>query len=125
MFWRGLKPSSTSTLARPRSPSSSSTRLPAALRAVARLIETLVLPTPPLPPVTAITCTGPGAPALLIFIFSAERDSGKGMGNSSKSQGQQFFVRLRAGAARQFDGARHQVMAFRRCQIFRHALAFA
>ena len=35
-----------------------------AAEAVARLTETLVLPTPPLPPVTAMTCTGPLAARL-------------------------------------------------------------
>ncbi len=53
-----VRPSSTSTLAKPRSASSSTTRRPRSARASARLTDTLVLPTPPLPPVTAITCTG-------------------------------------------------------------------
>ena len=54
----GVSPSRTSTLARPRSASSSMTRRPRSARASARFTDTLVLPTPPLPPVTAITCTG-------------------------------------------------------------------
>src|SRR5690606_26696901 len=59
--WRGARPSITSTLARPRSVSSSRVRWPALTRAVARLTETEVLPTPPLPLAPAITRTGPGA----------------------------------------------------------------
>src|SRR5690606_28997365 len=58
---RGDRPSITSTLARPRSVSSNRVRWPALARAVARLTETEVLPTPPLPLATAITRTGPGA----------------------------------------------------------------
>src|SRR5690606_22179697 len=54
----GASPSMTSTLARPRSASSSITRRPRSARARDRLTATLVFPTPPLPPVTAITCTG-------------------------------------------------------------------
>src|SRR5690625_5853674 len=44
-------------LARPRSASSRATRRPLWLSATPRLMATLVLPTPPLPPLTAITCT--------------------------------------------------------------------
>src|SRR5690606_15046583 len=55
----GVRPSITSTLARPRSVSSSRVRWPALTRAVARLTETEVLPTPPLPLATASTRTGP------------------------------------------------------------------
>ncbi|MCY1452116.1 hypothetical protein D9M71_690180 [compost metagenome] len=51
----GVRPSSTSTLASPRSASNSRTRRPRSARARARFTDTLVLPTPPLPPVTAIT----------------------------------------------------------------------
>ena len=57
---RGVSPRNTSTFARPRSPSSSITSLPREASAVARLTATEVLPTPPLPPVTAMTCTGLG-----------------------------------------------------------------
>src|SRR3546814_19797757 len=45
-------------LARPRSVSSSRVRWPALHSAMARLTETLVLPTPHLPLATAITLTG-------------------------------------------------------------------
>ena len=55
MFFSGCRPSSTSTLASPRSASRSSTRLPRAARVRARLTEILVLPTPPLPEVTENT----------------------------------------------------------------------
>src|ERR1700729_3033290 len=96
-------PSSTSALASPRSPSRNSTRLPAAASPVARLRATLVLPTPPLPPVTAITCTGPGR--------VASRD---GMGDSSEATLQQLFVdpggRARAGA----EGTHHELVGTRR-----------
>src|SRR3990167_5550151 len=50
----GCRLSTTSRLARPRSASSTSTRWPRRLRAAARLAETKVLPTPPLPLVTAM-----------------------------------------------------------------------
>jgi hypothetical protein len=53
-----VRPSSTSTLASPRSASTSITSRPVAAMDTARLVETVVLPTPPLPPVTAITLTG-------------------------------------------------------------------
>ena len=52
------KPRSTSTLASPRSASSNMTRRRARLNAVPRLIATLDFPTPPLPPVIAMTLTG-------------------------------------------------------------------
>ena len=51
----GYRLSTTSRLARPRSASSTSTRWPRLARAAARLADTNVLPTPPLPLVTAIT----------------------------------------------------------------------
>src|SRR6185436_17387128 len=50
----GIRPSWTSTLARPRSPSNSSTRLPAFASACDSVTENQVLPTPPLPEATAI-----------------------------------------------------------------------
>src|SRR6266850_2024312 len=55
---RGLSPSITSTFASPRSASTSRTSRPRIARATPRLTATVVLPTPPLPPVTAITLTG-------------------------------------------------------------------
>src|SRR3990167_336884 len=50
----GCRLSTTSRLARPRSASSTRTRWPRRVRAAARLAETKVLPTPPLPLVTAM-----------------------------------------------------------------------
>src|SRR6202521_5140860 len=55
---RVWRPSITSTLARPRAASTNMTSRPCAAIDTARLAETVVLPTPPLPPVTAITLTG-------------------------------------------------------------------
>src|ERR1700721_867742 len=55
---RVCSPSSTSTLANPRSASTNMTSRPCAAMDTARLADTVVLPTPPLPPVTAITLTG-------------------------------------------------------------------
>ena len=54
---RTRNPSNTSTLARPRSASKTNTRCPCCAIATAIFNETLVLPTPPFPPVTAITFT--------------------------------------------------------------------
>ena len=51
----GCRFSTTSRLARPRSASSTRTRWPLLARAAARLADTKVLPTPPLPLVIAIT----------------------------------------------------------------------
>ena len=58
MWKRVCSPSKTSTLANPRSASTSMTSRPWAAIDTARLADTVVLPTPPLPPVTAITLTG-------------------------------------------------------------------
>src|SRR5690625_1230345 len=55
LAWR---PSRTSTLARPKSASSSTTRRRSSARAMLKLTEILLFPTPPLPPETAMTCTG-------------------------------------------------------------------
>ena len=52
-----LQPSAICALARPRSPSSSMTFLFIMVRATARLVESVVLPTPPLPlamPITSV-----------------------------------------------------------------------
>ena len=65
-FRGGVRPSSTSTLARPRSASTRTTRLPFLASSSARLTDRLVLPTPPLPEVTEKTrgkvSLMPGAP---------------------------------------------------------------
>jgi len=61
-FQAGVRPSSTSTLARPMSPSSSSVLRPVWAMAVERFTETVVLPTPPLPLATAITFGGGRGP---------------------------------------------------------------
>src|SRR6202034_1523966 len=57
-WYRVCSPSITSTLANPKSASSSMTSRPWAAIDTARLADTVVLPTPPLPPVTAIALTG-------------------------------------------------------------------
>ena len=54
-FFSTRKPNITSTLARPRSASRTITRLPCFAMAIAVFNVMFVLPTPPLPPVTAIT----------------------------------------------------------------------
>ena len=53
-YW-GEMPSRRSTFASPRSPSSTSTRVPCLASAIARFVTMFVLPTPPFPLVTAIT----------------------------------------------------------------------
>src|SRR4051794_16792867 len=60
---RALRPSSTSTFARPKSASSNIVLRPWAASAAPRFTATTVLPTPPLPPVIAITLTGCGVPS--------------------------------------------------------------
>ncbi|MNQ98959.1 hypothetical protein D3C85_1146790 [compost metagenome] len=70
----GVSPSNTSTFANPRSASSNITRLPSSARARDKFTDTLVLPTPPLPPVTAITCTGCMLP--MCFLYLVVLDAG-------------------------------------------------
>ena len=54
-MWRdGVRPSITSTLARPMSASSSTTSCPAPANDLPRFTATVLLPTPPLPPATAM-----------------------------------------------------------------------
>src|SRR6267154_672397 len=55
---RVFNPSTTSTFASPKSASTSITSRPCAAIDTARFADTVVLPTPPLPPVTAMTLTG-------------------------------------------------------------------
>jgi len=69
----GVSPSRTSTFASPRSASSSMTRRPSSASARDKFTDTLVLPTPPLPPVTAITCTGCMLPMLFLYLVLHRR----------------------------------------------------
>jgi len=69
----GVKPSKTSTFASPRSASINRTRLPSSANAMDKLTDTLVLPTPPLPPVTAITCTGCMLPMIFLYLVLLRR----------------------------------------------------
>src|SRR6185503_1831988 len=130
IVWRGERPRNTSTLARPRSPSSSSTRLPVEPSAVARFTATLVLPTPPLPPVTAITCTGPGLaerfrPVTCTDCIVLPSKSCQCVRDRAEPSLQQILIRVRAGFLGKLDGARDQLMRSRRTQIFWNLLAVA
>src|SRR5215475_9272787 len=91
--------------------------------AVARLTDTLVLPTPPLPPVTAITCTGWESPSSLALLIKFS--SGDAMGSFSKSSSQEIFISRSAARLRESHCSRHQLERTRRTQIFRYALSFA
>src|SRR6266704_4018018 len=91
--------------------------------AVARLTDTLVLPTPPLPPVTAITCTGCRSPSS--FALLIRLSSGDAMGVFSESSSQEIFIGRRTTHLREAHRSRHQLERTRRTQILRYALAFA
>src|SRR5690606_23937521 len=106
----GERPRKTSTFASPRSPSKSTTRRPAALMAAARCTDTLVLPTPPLPPVTAMTGTGRGRAILRI--------SGECMGEPPEASLQQILVGSRARTFGQRHGAHDELMRARRHEVF-------
>src|SRR5215472_2042820 len=81
----------------------------------------LVLPTPPLPPVTAITCTGSPSPrSLALESFSAER-----MGELSEAPLEQFLVSRRTRIARELHGARDELERAGGPQVFRHPLSLA
>src|SRR5438309_4236862 len=91
--------------------------------AVARLTDTLVFPTPPLPPVTAITCTGCESPSSLALLIKLS--SGDAMGCLSESSSQEIFIGCRAARLREPHRRRHQLERAGRAQILRHALSFA
>src|SRR5882757_5135699 len=91
--------------------------------AVARLTATLVLPTPPLPPVTAITCTG--CERLSSFALLIKLSSGDAMGGFSESSSQEIFIGCRTARLREPHRSRHQLERTRGTQILRHALSFA
>src|ERR1700737_5095951 len=91
--------------------------------AVARLTDTLVLPTPPLPPVTAITCTGCESPSN--FALLIKLSSGDAMGGFSESSSQEIFIGRRTAHLRKPHCSRHQLERTRRTQILRYALSFA
>src|SRR5690606_17474200 len=73
-----------STLARPRSPSNSSMRLPPRASACARVTDSHVLPTPPLPEATAsmlaqVCCRGSASimvASVMLFLIRGVRVSG-------------------------------------------------
>src|SRR5688572_10289163 len=122
---RGVRPSSTSTFARLRSPSSNSTRLPRAACAAARLTATDVLPTPPLPPVTAITCTGSGRTTARMSAAWAGSKLCDAMSDSSETPRQEILTGCGARDAGQLYGAAHQLVGARGIEVFWNALAVA
>src|SRR3546814_4011538 len=117
----------TSTLARPRSPSSSITRLPSSAIDTARLTDTEVLPTPPLPLVTATTCTGLGArrrrrPAAWLPPRSFTSLCGM---DGSELQRQRGVVDPRRRRARELHRTQHQRVRTTRFDVLGNALAVA
>src|SRR5579872_3088729 len=85
---------------------------PICASAVARFTAIEVLPVPPLPPVTAMTCTGEG--------ISRLRSSARGMDTASIAAREHFVIGKILRLARQLDGARHQLMRPRRLEIVRN-----
>src|ERR1035441_4776237 len=82
---------------------------PICASAVARFTATEVLPVPPLPPVTAMTCTGAASSVAL--------DSARGMDTRSVTACQQFIVGAALRLAREFDGSCDQLMRTRGPQV--------
>src|SRR5579871_7008729 len=117
----------TSTLASPRSASTSITSRPCAAMPSARLADTVVLPTPPLPPVTAVTFTGREA---LSFSRVAAWLRGRRvsrMGVPPPEGPREVGLLARRDALARLERAAHQPDAalMPGMQILRHALAVA
>src|ERR1700735_5507188 len=117
-------PSSTSTLARPKSASTSMTARPAAAIDTARFVETVVLPTPPLPPVTAITFTGREelSSSSLVACFALNLRSR--MGVPAAELACEVCLARRRGALREFTADPHQPCPLQigGVQVVRHPL---
>src|SRR5882762_11497599 len=117
----------TSTLASPRSASSNMTSRPWAAIDTARLADIVVLPTPPLPPVTAITLTGREA---LSSPSASARSRDRRilcMGRYSAEMAGMVGVVAWGGIDLELMGGAHQPYAFLAgcVQIIRHALSVA
>src|ERR1700722_11521065 len=126
-WYRVCSPRITSTLANPRSASSSMTSRPCAAIDTAKLAETVVLPTPPLPPVTAITLTGRDE-------FSSSRAAARSgdsrmlcMGRYSPEIAGMMGVVAWRGVGLQLFGGAHQpdALVAGRVQVIRHPLPVA
>src|ERR1700722_14039709 len=125
---RVCRPNTTSTLANPKSASTNITSRPDAAMETARLADTVVLPTPPSPPVSAMTLTGREE----LSSANASARSGESlesrMGSSSaEDTGQR---RLIAGARHAFlelSRRADQPHPFLMCrvQVLRHSLSIA
>ncbi|KAG1484084.1 hypothetical protein G6F54_013480 [Rhizopus delemar] len=104
--------------ARPRSASSSSVRLPMPASATARLAETLVLPTPPLPPVTAMVRTGPSGSLRVA-------DSGKVLVSLAYSRDGMVQLRVAGhiGRSAQIFKAKYKIGCAGPVQVLRNILA--
>src|SRR5690606_11984099 len=112
------------TFARPRSASSSSVLRPACASDTPRLTATLVLPTPPLPLVTAITRSGrrSGMASRPSAWCAGKRASGERMRDSSERSGKLDVIGTLA-MTHEIHGTRHQLMRAHQLQILGHALA--
>src|SRR6185436_11316348 len=99
--------------------SSSMTSLPREASEAARFTDTMVLPTPPLPPVTAMTCTGFACTGLDCCGLPA------GIACSAHAPLHDFVIRGRAVVAGDFDGAAHQRVRARGVQVLGDPLSVA
>src|SRR5271165_3245916 len=128
MWNRVLSPNITSTLARPRSASSSMTSRPCAAIDTARLADTVVLPTPPLPPVTAITLTGREELSSASASARSRESLRSRMGAcSAEVAGEVGLVARWRSAFLQLEGGAHQPHSplVRRMQVLGHPLTVA
>src|SRR5450432_39500 len=125
---RVCSPNTTSTLANPQSVSTSMTSRPCAAIETAKFADTVVLPTPPLPPVTAMTLTGRAAfKSASACARSGDSLASRMGGDSSKITREIGVVAGRRRALRQLEGLPHQPDSFemRGVKVFRYALTIA
>src|ERR1700733_2142126 len=125
---RVCSPSTTSTLANPKSASTSITSRPDAAMETARFADTVVLPTPPLPPVTAMTFTGREE----LSSANASARSGESLesrmgGGSAEGSGQRRLVAGARHAFLELERRADQPHSFLVCgvQVLRHSLSIA
>src|ERR1700679_2317397 len=125
---RVCRPNTTSTLANPKSASTSITSRPDAAMQTARFADTVVLPTPPLPPVTAMTFTGREE----LSSANASARSGESLesrmgGGSAEGSGQRRLVAGARHAFLELERRADQPHSFLMCgvQVLRYSLSVA